>query len=335
MFGLLALAGGFLFVILRGPRKFTIILLPDTQAYAESRPDILQDQIDWILDQAGPRNIVFVLQAGDLVEHFDNNSEWQIVDSAFRQLEGRVPFSVLPGNHDMSPERDASFYDRIFPPSRFEGYGWYGGSYPPETNDNSYQIFSAGGYDLGPFALAADRFLVLSLQFCPTADVVTWAKEVLARHADRHAIIVTHAYLNVHGGRQIHAPSGGCTAATENTRYLFDELIYPNPNVFLVLSGHEYDTQDLDGEADRVDLNIAGRPVYQITSDFQRRPGGGGGWLRILGFNRKLGEVVVRTYSPGLGSYEKDADSEMILPYPGTSFPQGEAILHPYASPTP
>lgn len=328
-----ALAALFLFVFLRGPMKFTMILLPDTQYYAEARPDLLQDQVDWILDQAQPRNIVFVLQAGDLVEHFDSAAEWQVVDTAFRQLEGQVPFSVLPGNHDMSPERNPYFYNRVFPSSRFERRTWYGGSYPPGTNNNNYEIFSAGGYDLGPFSVAPDRFLILNLEFCPTPDVVAWADNVLSQHADRHAIILTHAYLNVQGGRNIHQPSGGCTAPAENTRYLFDQLIYPHLNVFLVLSGHEYDTQNLDGEEDRIDLNAAGRPVYQLTSDFQRRPGGGGGWLRILGFNRKLSQVIVRTYSPSLGSYEKDGDSEFILPFPG--LPDGPALPQPVASPSP
>jgi len=86
--------------------------------------------------------------------------------------------------------------------------------------------------------------------------------------------------------------------------------------VFLVLSGHEYDTQTTDGEAHRADRNVAGPWMHQLVSDYQLRPDGGGGWLRIIGFNQELGQVIVRTYSPTLKSYEQDRDRDFLLSYP-------------------
>ena len=300
----------------RGPQKFTVILLPDTQYYVESHPDILTDQVDWILGRQKARNIVFVSHVGDIVEHYDNPLEWERADAILSRLIGAVPFGLLPGNHDLSPTGDATAFNRHFGPDRFEAFAWYGEGYPAGTNDNSYQLFSAGGYRLGPLSLGADDFLVLALQFCPEADVIEWAKQVLEDHSDRHAILVTHGYLDVFGRRNIGQPAFGCTQAEGNTEYLFEEVVYPHPNVFLVLSGHQYDTQTMDGEARRADRNVAGRWVHQLVSDFQRRPDGGGGWLRIIGFNQELGQVIVRTYSPTLKSYEQDRDSDFLLSYP-------------------
>ena len=272
--------------------------------------------MDWILDQRKPRNIVFVSHVGDIVEHYDNRLEWERADGILSRLIDAVPFGLLPGNHDLSPTGDASSYNEHFGPARFDDFAWYGEGYPAGTNNNSYQIFSAGGYRLGPLSLGADDFLILDLQFCPEPDVLAWAKQVLADHPDRHAILVTHGYLDVLARRNIGQPAFGCTAEAGNTEYLFDDLVYPSPNVFLVLSGHQYDTQTMDGEARRADRNIAGRWVYQLVSDFQRRPVGGGGWLRILGFNQELSQLIVRTYSPTFKSYEQDGDSDFRLPYP-------------------
>jgi hypothetical protein len=303
-------------VIYRGPQKFTIIALPDTQYYVERFPDELTDQVDWILNQQKARNIVFVAHEGDVVEHFDSLAEWQGADAMLSRLIGVVPFGVLPGNHDMSSEGDTDSFNRFFSAERFADFSWYGGSYPAGMNDNSYQLFSAGGYDFGPFSTAQDRFIVVNLEFCPLPDVVDWANRVLDDYPDRHAIVVTHAYLGVFGERNVHRPAFGCSDEAPNTQYLFDDLIYLHPNVFLVLSGHDYDTQDADGEAYRVDANVAGRPVHQLLADFQRRPRGGGGWLRIIGFNREIGQVIVRTYSPTRKQYEQDEDSDFRFDYP-------------------
>lgn len=301
---------------LRGPRRFSIVVLPDTQFYAERYPQMLDGQVDWILAERRRRNIVFVSHEGDVVQHFESELEWARADAALSRLFGAVPFGILPGNHDMSPAGGTENYLAHFGSARFDRFAWYGGDFPAGTNANSFQLFSAGGYGIGPLSVGGDRFVVLHLAFCPGADIVAWADRVLRLHADRHAIIVTHGYINTFGERHVQEPAFGCMDASENARYLFDRLAFPHPNVFLVLSGHEFDAESADGEAHRVDLNVAGRPVTQILANYQRRPHGGDGWLRILNFLPALGQIHVRTYSPALGRYENDADSDFWLSYP-------------------
>jgi len=72
--------------------------------------------------------------------------------------------SVQPpsGNHDLSPTGEATAFNRHFGPERFEAFDWYGEGNPAGTNNNNYQLFSAGGYRLGPLSLGADDFLVLA-----------------------------------------------------------------------------------------------------------------------------------------------------------------------------
>lgn len=309
-------AGLVAIVILPKPQKFTLIVLPDTQHYSEYYTHFFEDQVRWIVDQVEVRNIVFVAHAGDIVEHYDSLREWEVADSALSELEDMVPFSVLPGNHDMSSDRDTSIYNRYFPPERFQGKSWYGGSYPLDSNDNSYQLFSAGGFDFPPIRFGQDKFLVLNLEFCPTLDVLEWAEEVLKLHGQRRAILVTHGYLNYEAERHAHEPSGGCSDESGNTDYIFEQLVYPYANVFLVLSGHGFQLEYGQGEARRMDLNAAGIPVHQLLANYQRRSKGGEGWLRIIDFNPEFGQVTVQTYSPSLGEYEQDEDSDFSFDYP-------------------
>jgi predicted phosphodiesterase len=52
-----------------------IILLPDTQYYAEKYPEILDSQINWVLRNS--KEIDFVLQQGDLTQN-NNDREWEV-----------------------------------------------------------------------------------------------------------------------------------------------------------------------------------------------------------------------------------------------------------------
>jgi hypothetical protein len=99
---------------------------------------------------------------------------------------------------------------------------------------------------------------------------------------------------------------------------LWQKLIAPNAQIFMLLCGHHH------GQAMRIDNNAAGLPVYQVLADYQsrgqasidagiavdkfrRRPVGiGDGWLRLMNFD--LGDkptVRVQTYST---HYKRQAD---------------------------
>ena len=140
---------------------FTIVMLPDTQFYAETYPEYFHDQTEWVRRNAEKENIVFVTQVGDIVQNGDAApNEWKVADEAFARLKGVVPWGVAIGNHDYDlgePPGRASVFRKTFGPQRFAGNAWYGGS--SENELNSYQLFSGGG----------DRFLIFHLE----ADIPT------------------------------------------------------------------------------------------------------------------------------------------------------------------
>jgi hypothetical protein len=282
--------------------NFTIIVLPDTQYYSQSYPEIFENQTDWIVQNENKLNIVFVSHLGDLVEHYDSYFEWTHADNAMSVLDAnKIPYAVLPGNHDMdggysNPGPGAALYENHFPASRFEGYSWWGGSYDTSSvislspNMNNYQLFTWDGM----------KFITLSLQYNPPADVRAWADAILSEYSDRRAIISTHSYINSDNSW---APGGPV---------IWRDVVTPNKNVFLVLCGHEL------GEAEKVD-NLDNRMVYQLLSDYQGFPQGGDGWLRIMKFVPSQNMIYVTTYSPYLDNYRTNTDypeSQFELYYP-------------------
>jgi len=168
-----------------GADEFTIIVLPDTQKYVMNHnynnQDMFSIQTQWIVDNIATQNIVFVTHEGDIVETWDNTTEWERADYSMSLLDGVVPYGVLPGNHD----QPTTYYNQYFPYTRYEAETWYEGHYGT-TNDNNYQLFSAGGMD----------FVILHLEYNPRGEVITWANQVLSDYADRMAIITTHAYID-------------------------------------------------------------------------------------------------------------------------------------------
>ena len=91
-----------------------------------------------------------------------------------------LPYGVLPGNHD----QPTSLYNTYFGTARFAGRGYYGGNYLTD-NDNNYTLFSAGGMD----------FIVVNLEYNPSAGAIAWADDLFQTFSDRRGILVSHYML--------------------------------------------------------------------------------------------------------------------------------------------
>jgi hypothetical protein len=269
--------------------NFTIVALPDTQFYSESYPGIFENQTEWIVQHKDENNIVFVTHLGDIVNVSSQDYQWQNADNAMSILDNKVPYGILPGNHD-----GYANYERYFPASRYAGYSYWGGSYDPKSvislspNMNNYQLFSVGGMD----------FIALNLGYAPPDDVLSWADNVLNKYSDRRAIISTHGYLDSDGSR----------ISWIGDR-IWENLVVSHKNVFLVLCGH------VSGEAERSD-NLGNRTVYQLLADYQYQDNGGDGWLRIMEFVPSENKIYVKTYSPYLDQYMTDSSNQFELYYP-------------------
>ncbi len=277
--------------------SFSVVLLPDTQFYSERYPETYVAQTMWIRKRVQEDNIKFAIHLGDIVQTPTKKPEWENADRAMTLLDGVVPYSVVPGNHDMVVKgRDSTLYNQYFSPARFADTKWYGGSMD-KSNDNNYCFFEAGGM----------KFMVVSLEFAPRDETLGWAADVIKKHPDHRVIVATHCYLRRNGRDK----SGGKAYKIEGNsgEQMWQKLIRKQPNIFLVVSGHVL------GVALQTSVNDAGGKVVEMLTDFQGLPHGGDGWLRSLEFVPAENKIHVKTYSPLLDKHNKDDKHSYSIDY--------------------
>ncbi len=291
--------------------KFTIILLPDTQYYTAEpqgtnggENSMFKSQTAWITKNRALKNIVYVSQLGDCVEHKDNYEvEWKRADTAIKKLENQnltglpegIPYGICVGNHDQTPLGDPTgttkFYNKYFGTARFSGRSYYGGHFGT-NNDNSYQLFNAGGIG----------FLVISLEFNPTTNFnasggpLDWGENLIKTHPHRKVIVLSHYVLN-----------SDATFSGQGNAIYNRFKVYPN---FMLMSGGH--VTSASAEAKRMDI-YKGNTVYTILANYQARTNGGHGLLRIYEFDPINNNIAVKTYSPYTNKYETDSDSQFNL----------------------
>ncbi|EQB10779.1 Ser/Thr protein phosphatase [Sphingobium lactosutens DS20] len=315
--------------------------------------DIFIDQMEYIARNARSAggDIVFATSVGDIWQHgsrsmdvehvakglkaipnpvFGNylspeprtlTVEMPIARAGYEILASKLPFSVVPGNHDY----DAVWSDSRWPATMktgdprsygmlhyggldnfravfgsnsqfFKGKPWYVASF--NGGADSAQVFEAGGY----------RFLHIGLEMAPEDDVIEWAQALLEKYPGIPTIISIHDHLNTEGERKpIAAVDFDAVHGEHNSpEELWQKLILRSDQIFMVLSGHQH------GQSHATDKNAFGHDVHQILADYQDRgqllpmiapeapkAALGDGWLRLMTFDFSTSNptVSVQTYS--------------------------------------
>ena len=274
---------------------FSIVLLPDTQNYAEKASyGVYQHQTQWIVDNQTSRNIQYVIHLGDITQH-DTVAQWQVADAAHDLLDDAgIPYTMASGNHDLYPSgavyQRESYFEDYFGPQRFAGELWYGGAYA-DAPENNYGFFEAGGLS----------FLVLSLEFLPRKDVLAWADDVIASHPARRVIVTTHCHQDGAGDFTTGWADGYNIEGREGVD-LWEEFLQRHSTLFMVVSGH------IQGVSYRLRTGNAGNDVHHILTDFQSEPvlgtgtALGNGWLRVLTFDPANDSIAVESLSVESGN---------------------------------
>ena len=299
------------------PGAFTLVVMPDTQFYAQLHPDIFHKQTQWIADNIGKYNARFVIQVGDVTET-SADAEWTVARDAFKRLEGKVPFCTAPGNHDYGGRLQTithrSPFSAWLPVKTFQAMPTFGGVYDkqPDKADNQWHHFEAGGR----------KWLVIGLEYAARADVLRWTNDVITAHPDHSILIFTHAYLNPATNERIITPAGAVKPGdpnanekpdTTNGEDLWQRVASKHMNVVMVLSGHACYTNH------RTSTGTAGNVVQEMVVDYQKDVNGGNGWLRLLQFLPDGETVRCQDYSPLIDQRctMPDRTFDFTLPLPG------------------
>ena len=309
---------------------FTLIVLPDTQGYADVRHRETQKhwpgigdqrgcffkQTEWIKKHQQKMNIAMVVHVGDITQT-EHDEEWKIADGAFKTIDDHVPYILCSGNHDMgySPEHRKTGYSRkssfgsYFPPSRFTKNPLYDSHFGNRKNlhfrkegeiENYYLFLEAGGM----------KFLILTLEFKPREQALAWANKVVAEHSDCRTIVVTHSYLTAKQGQRSvsdHYPVKGNSGES-----IWEKFVSQHKNISLVLSGHALENR-------LTSRGKHGNEVHQVQADYWYfdipRIKAGSGFLRIMTFRPDKNTIEVQTYSPVLDEFLTRPKSKFSLDY--------------------
>jgi predicted phosphodiesterase len=283
----------------------TLVVLPDTEVYAQKRPETFETQTRWIATNLSARRIEGVLHVGDIV-HDDVEAQWQVALRSFQHLDGKVPCAMVLGNHDYSGPDRATRFNEFFPVARMQKQPTFGGVCHEGRLENSYHLLRLAGRD----------WLVLALEFGPRDEVVAWANRILEAHPDRLGILVTHAYLFRENVRYDHTLGRSQRASPHgwgnDGEQLWQKLVRRHAGMRFVFSGHVATggTGYLASQGDH------GNTVHQIMADYESLRGGGSGYLRLVEFLPGGKEVQVRTFSPVLQRHLTDAANQFRFPLP-------------------
>lgn len=317
---------------------FSMVHLTDTQYLSEGGVEqetpqeravwakAYTDVAQWVADNAEERRIAYMAHTGDITENYTRvpadeamaaqaRGEYELSSAAQRIVdEAGIPNGVLAGNHDNLTGQDngpGALFNEFYGPERYAtlSQGWedasYGGAWREGDNQNHYDLFTAGGLD----------FVAVYLSYGVTDEEAAWADGVLAQFADRNAIVLTHDYLVPST-----SPDGrGSPHSTPDGRLVHAKVVEPNPNVFLVLTGHRHGV----GINVRQDVGTPGSGVVELLADYQfyeitaeeaglTEIGGyapdqglrlGSSFFRLLQFDVDRSEMIVDTYSPWLDDF--------------------------------
>lgn len=331
------------------------------KSYPMNQYEIANRQMEWIVKNSEKNggDISFALMVGDIINnHHWYRCEWEYADKAFSILDNQVPFLYVMGNHDFDNKfisfenkynvSGNRYFLKYFGPNskHYKNKEINGGFYKDGTS--SWQILKAEGID----------FLVIGLEFEPNDDVLVWANKLIQQKSNYPVILVTHSYLSVfnelpEGLKEINkkrkisdekkieinelknlkgkAAYTNLSNHSKNTGFnsgkdIFEKLVKPNKNIFLVLCGHSF--AGANGENSRIDINDAGYPVYSFMSNYQGRNDlykslgfsgtpkvCGDGWLRLMTFNMKEMTLQIKTYSTEFNCFEEDSDSDFLIKF--------------------
>jgi hypothetical protein len=295
---------------------WSFVLLPDTQCYSESHPEVFRSQTEWIVRQREARNIRFALHLGDITDdnvHPQWENAWQAMDVLRRD---GLPFLMVPGNHDLGPWGSAS--DRT---SHMSDYFIQRNAMVAGRSENAYL----------PITIGESKLLIVGLEFGPRDAVVEWANEVVAKHPDHHAMLLTHAYLysddtrydwGARGRDQSWNPNGYGVATNPDQaghgvndgEALWRKLVSRHPQFAFTFNGHVLN----DGIGHLVSKGAGGRDVHQMLVNYQcgtqpDRKRGGGGFLRLVSVQADGHTVEVADYSPYYDQWLTDPDRKFTI----------------------
>lgn len=222
---------------------YSFVVVPDMQAMTYHKPQNFSAQSDWILGNADRLNIKFAMYLGDMTESRystapeNSENEWRIASAAIQKLDGKIPYSVVLGNHDYdnwaTQSRTATMFGKYFPYAKYSAAPTFGGAFEKGDMANVYHIFRVGGI----------KYLVFALEYGPRTTVLNWVDRITEEHPDCRVIVTSHSIVSQNGNFVVkgepHDPSTTISYdSANNGSAMWEKAIKKRNNMFMTFSGH-------------------------------------------------------------------------------------------------
>ena len=265
---------------------YTIVAVGDTQNVTCHRDEYTKTIYDYLIDNIETMNIRHIAGMGDIT---NNSNEYEYLAAAeqFKRLDGVVPYSLVRGNHDST----VSYEKYLGVDAQYCGYSSQYKEYY-KNSTNSVHEFSAGNLD----------YLLITLDFGPTDDVLEWANGVVEAHPYHNVIITTHGYMDTNGLLLRKSNTGSITQHGGDNEGvdIWEKLVSKHSNIVMVLCGH------INAEEVKVTRMIGdhGNVVTQLLINTQNQDrydieagGNGYGIVSLLHFSNGGRTVEFRNYA--------------------------------------
>lgn len=202
---------------------YAFAVVGDTQCINDSKQSrhYLDTLYSWIADNVESKKIKYVFGLGDITEN-QTDAEYTHAVENIKKLNGLVPYSLIRGNHDNGNENFTTYFG-------YEGYtSQIGGRYNSSSLSNVWMEYSVGDI----------KYLVLALDYSPSAEVLAWACEVVEEHPEHNVIITTHGYLYRDGSR-LNKTGNKLAVPANNGDFVWENLGKKYENISMILCGHD------------------------------------------------------------------------------------------------
>ena len=206
---------------------YSLMVVGDTQVVCDKSPEGFKTIYDWILANYKAKKTKMVIGLGDITEHHDpaDVNEWNLAYENISRLFGKVPVSLIRGNHDDKMLYNGTLYDM---------WEYVDGAFDSADMCNTYQLLTVGNI----------HYLVLALDYGPSDEVLDWANKVCKAHPGYNVIVTTHGYMDTSGTLlkkgQKNVDDGGMAyhGGENGGEEIWSKLVSKNRNIVMVLCGH-------------------------------------------------------------------------------------------------
>ncbi len=243
---------------------YSFLVIPDMQIMNAYKKENFIAQSQWIIDSAKELNTQFVMYLGDMTEHKYSKepelstSEWETARLCLSMLDGKVPYTFVPGNHDYNDwgaTRDTSNLNTYLPYEKYSKTSYFGGAFQEGYIDNYYSLFDVGNV----------KYLIFSLEYLPRINVINWVDRIISENPDRRVIITTHYFMECSGVLHSSAYNPYNYSDSYGAQQMWDKVLSKHPNVFMAFSGHI----PADYLFRRQDKGIHGNTLTSVLVDLQ------------------------------------------------------------------